>query len=217
MATGDKMHVPVVIPYKPLNPKTRLSCILTPEERVEFAGMMLRDVIDAVKSTGCSPIVLSTAPVTLDDVPVQVLEEGLNETLNSFCEGNEGPLAIVMADLALADRSSLLALLTSGGDLAIAPGRGGGTNAIYARSAMKFRAQYYGMSFEKHVTFGMESGLMVKIIDTFRLYCDIDEKDDLIEVMIHNHGHSSAWLRDNGFEIEMKMSRIGVKRPGIEP
>jgi len=217
MVTEDKMHIPVIIPYKPLNPKTRLSCILTPEERVEFASMMLIDVIKAVKSTGCSPLILSTAPISIDDTPVQVSEEGLNETINAFCYRNSGPIAVVMADLALADRSSLLALLTSGGDLAIAPGRGGGTNAIYCRSAEKFRAQYYGMSFEKHQAFGEESGLMVNVIDTFRLYCDIDEKDDLIEVLIHNSGMSSAWLKDHGFEIEMKKSRIGVKRPGYGP
>lgn len=58
-------------------------------------------------------------------MPVRILEEGLNETINGFCEGNDEPLAIVMADLALADRSAILTLLTSGGDLAIAPGRGG--------------------------------------------------------------------------------------------
>ena len=211
------MRIPVVIPYKPINPKTRLSCILTDEERQNFAFMMLRDVVDAVKDAGCSPLILATAPVELDDVPVQILEEGLNETINGFCEGNDDPLAIVMADLALVDRSSVLALLTSGGDLAIAPGRGGGTNAIYVRSAKTFKAQYYGMSYEKHVKYGNDNSLMIKIIDSFRLYCDIDEQDDLIEVFIHNQGHSRDWLVGHGFEIAMKKSRIGVKRPGFDP
>ncbi|NLV27284.1 MAG: 2-phospho-L-lactate guanylyltransferase [Methanomicrobiales archaeon] len=209
------MRIPVVIPYKPINPKTRLSCILTKEERQVFACMMLRDVVDAVKSAGCSPLILATAPLQLDDVPVEILEEGLNETINKFCAENDEPLAIVMADLALADRSSILSLLTSGGDLAIAPGRGGGTNAIYIRSAKQFQAQYYGMSYEKHLKYGIETGLMVKIIDSFRLYCDIDEQDDLIEVLIHNRGNSHRWLVEQGFEIEMKKSRIGVKRPGF--
>lgn len=212
----SEMRIPVVIPYKPIQPKTRLSCILTDEEREDFAFMMLRDVVNAVKNAGCSPLILATAPVELDDVPVRILEEGLNETINGFCEGNDEPLAIVMADLALADRSAILTLLTSGGDLAIAPGRGGGTNAIYVRSAKMFQAQYYGMSYEKHVRYGTDAGLMVKIIDSFRLYCDIDEQDDLIEVFIHNTGYSREWLINHGFEIAMKKSRIGVKRPGYE-
>ena len=79
-----------------------------------------------------------------------------------------------------------------------------------------FQAQYYGMSFEKHVTYGKNTGLMVKITDSFRLYCDVDEKDDLIEVLIHNNGHSKEWLIRQGFEIEMRKSRIGVKRPEYE-
>ncbi len=212
----SEMRIPVVIPYKPIQPKTRLSCILTDEEREDFAFMMLRDVVNAVKNAGCSPLILATAPVELDDVPVRILEEGLNETINGFCEGNDEPLAIVMADLALADRSAILTLLTSGGDLAIAPGRGGGTNAIYVRSAKMFQAQYYGMSYEKHVRYGTDAGLMVKIIDSFRLYCDIDEQDDLIEVFIHNTGYWREWLISHGFEIAMKKSRIGVKRPGYE-
>ena len=212
----SEMRIPVVIPYKPIQPKTRLSCILTDEEREDFAFMMLRDVVNAVKNAGRSPLILATAPVELDDVPVRILEEGLNETINGFCEGNDEPLAIVMADLALADRSAILTLLTSGGDLAIAPGRGGGTNAIYVRSAKMFQAQYYGMSYEKHVRYGTDAGLMVKIIDSFRLYCDIDEQDDLIEVFIHNTGYSREWLISHGFEIAMKKSRIGVKRPGYE-
>ncbi len=211
-----KMRIPVVIPYKPLQPKTRLSCIMTEEERQNFAYMMLRDVVNAVKTANCSPLILATAPVKLDDVPVRIQEKGLNETINDFCAGNDEPLAIIMADLALADRSSIISLLTSGGDLAIAPGRGGGTNAIYVRSASMFQAQYYGMSFEKHVTYGKNTGLMVKITDSFRLYCDVDEKDDLIEVLIHNNGHSKEWLIRQGFEIEMRKSRIGVKRPEYE-
>ena len=174
--------------------------------------MMLADVVNAVKSAGCSPLILATAPVKLDDVPVRIQETGLNETINEFCRDNDSPLAIVMADLALADRTSIISLLTSGGDLAIAPGRGGGTNAIYVRSTNMFKAQYYKMSFEKHVRYGNDAGLMVKIIDSFRLYCDVDEKDDLVEVLIHNEGHSRDWLINQGFEIEMKKSRIGVKR-----
>lgn len=67
-----------------------------------------------------------------------------------------------------------------------------------------FQAQYYGMSYEKHVRYGTDAGLMVKIIDSFRLYCDIDEQDDLIEVFIHNTGYSREWLISHGFEIAMK-------------
>lgn len=51
----SEMRIPVVIPYKPIQPKTRLSCILTDEEREDFAFMMLRDVVNAVKMQAVLP------------------------------------------------------------------------------------------------------------------------------------------------------------------
>jgi 2-phospho-L-lactate guanylyltransferase len=186
---------------------------MSEDERQSFAFSMLREVVHAVHMRVVPPH-LATAPVMSMTYLSEFSEKDLNETINEYSKENDDPLAIIMADLALADRSSILTLLTSGGDLAIAPGRGGGTNAIYVRSARLFQAQYYGMSYEKHLKYGTETGLMVKIIDSFRLYCDIDEHDDLIEVFIHNNGHSREWLVSHGFEIEMKKSRIGVKRPG---
>ncbi len=207
------MRIPVVIPFKPIHPKTRLSPVLSEEERTAFALCMLRDVVTALRSAGCNPLVLSTAPFDNGDIPVKILEQGLNEAIDTFCTGNDEPLAIVMADLALADRSSVLALLSSGADLAIVPGRGGGTNAVYIRRASRFRAQYYGRSFEKHCRYGEKAGLSLRIIDSFRLYCDVDEKEDLIEVLLHNTGESRDFLLGLGFSPDLKRSRIGVERP----
>lgn len=209
------MRVPVVIPFKPKNPKTRLSCILSDEEREIFALAMLRDVVDAIRSAGCDPLVLSTASFSLPDgeeVRVEILDQGLNEAIDIFCIANTGPLAIIMADLALADRSSVLALMTSGSDMAIVPGRGGGTNAVYIRSADKFRAQYYGTSYLKHVRFASDAGLTCSVIDSFRLYCDVDEQDDLVEVLLHTSGSAKKYLQSLGFRIESRKSRIGVTR-----
>lgn len=209
------MRVPVVIPFKPVQPKTRLSCVLSDEEREQFALMMLRDVLDAARNAGCDPLVLSTAPFTIpeDEMPrVQLLDQGLNEALDTYCSENTGPLAIIMADLALADRSSLLTLMTSGSDMAIVPGRGGGTNAVYIRFAERFRAQYYGSSFVKHVQFAAGAGLTCSIIDSFRLYCDVDEQEDLVEVLLHSKGRAREYILSLGFRIETRKSRIGVHR-----
>ena len=50
------MLIPAVIPFKPRNPKTRLSCILDQAEREIFAEMMLADVIGAAEGAGCRPL-----------------------------------------------------------------------------------------------------------------------------------------------------------------
>lgn len=209
------MRIPVVIPFKPGNPKTRLSGILTLDERQQFALAMLSDVIRATRSAGCDPLVLSTAQFTLPgdtEVRIEILDQGLNEALDTFCIGSSGPLAIIMADLALADRSSILNLMTSGSDMAIVPGRGGGTNAVYIRYADRFRARYYGSSYLKHVQFARDADLSCSIIDSFRLYCDVDEEEDLVEVLLHTNGAARSFLHDLGFEIGEKKSRIGVCR-----
>jgi 3-hydroxyacyl-CoA dehydrogenase len=43
------MSVTALIPFKPKNPKTRLSCVLDEQEREAFAHAMLLDVVDAVR------------------------------------------------------------------------------------------------------------------------------------------------------------------------
>jgi 2-phospho-L-lactate guanylyltransferase len=210
------MRIPVVIPFKPVNPKTRLSCVLSDDERELFALAMLQDVLNAARDAGCDPLVLSTAPFSLPDddgkVNVEILNEGLNEALNSFCIRSAGPLAIIMADLALADRSSILSLMTSGSDMAIVPGRGGGTNAVYIRYSDRFRAQYYGSSFMKHMKFAETANISCSVVDSFRLYTDVDEQEDLVEVLLHNSGYARRYLQSIGFETESRRSRIGVCR-----
>jgi 2-phospho-L-lactate guanylyltransferase len=53
-----------LIPYKLVNPKTRLSCVLSQEEREAFARAMLEDVIHAVKDANCSPVIVGTELLT---------------------------------------------------------------------------------------------------------------------------------------------------------
>ncbi|PKL59979.1 MAG: 2-phospho-L-lactate guanylyltransferase [Methanomicrobiales archaeon HGW-Methanomicrobiales-4] len=176
---------------------------------------MLRDVIDAARSARYDPLVLTTAPFSLPgctDLRVEILDKGLNEALDTYCSATSGPLAIIMADLALADRSSLLSLMSTGSDMAIVPGRGGGTNAVYIRFADRFRAQYYGGSFQKHLQFAEDADLSCAVVDSFRLYCDVDEQDDLVEVLLHTTGYARQFLHSLGFQIELKKSRIGVIR-----
>ncbi|MXR20192.1 2-phospho-L-lactate guanylyltransferase, partial [Halobacterium sp. PCN9] len=42
----------VIVPFDPSDPNTRLSSLLSPAERREFAAAMLRDVLAAVREAG---------------------------------------------------------------------------------------------------------------------------------------------------------------------
>jgi 2-phospho-L-lactate guanylyltransferase len=52
------------------------------------------------------------------------------------------------------------------------------------------------------------------VIDSFRLHTDIDEKEDLVELLIHGDGSSRKYLEDLGFELSLERGRVGVRRRG---
>ncbi|MFC5367425.1 2-phospho-L-lactate guanylyltransferase [Salinirubrum litoreum] len=57
----------VVVPYAVDQPKTRLSAVLSPAERIAFSEAMCRDVLDAIRQVGETPELLATAPVEFGD------------------------------------------------------------------------------------------------------------------------------------------------------
>jgi 2-phospho-L-lactate guanylyltransferase len=206
------MSVPAVIPFKPQNPKTRLSKVMDREEREFFAEMMLRDVISALYNAGCDPLILSTQPFCLDDVAVEVSTDGLNDALNGFLESREGPILIIMADLPLATPEAIRALVQTENEMAIVPGRGGGTNAIFLKEGFRFRVNYYEASFLKHIGIAQERGLSYDVIDSFRLHTDVDEESDLVELIIHGTGRSRKYIESLGFALTLTKGRVSVVR-----
>ncbi|MCH7660586.1 MAG: 2-phospho-L-lactate guanylyltransferase [Euryarchaeota archaeon] len=200
----------VVVPFATNEPKTRLAGLLTPDERIEFSRAMLDDVLGAVCEAGVDPEVLATAPLDVN-VPVTVDERPLSEAVNGALDFDlETATAIVMADLPLATPEVLGTLFETPGDVVLAPGRGGGTNAIISRHP-DFRVDYHDGSFLKHRTAAAALGL-VGIVDSHRLATDIDEPADLVELLIHGEGAAADWLFDSGFELVRKESRLGIER-----
>jgi len=152
------MKIQALIPFKPVNPKTRLSPVLTQKEREEFARAMISDVVEAVSGAGCSPVLLCTSEFSFDGAEVCVIEEGLNEALNHTLPKCAVPVLIIMSDLPLVRCGDLRRLFETKADVAIVPGIGGGTNIIYVKEPAKFHVQYYGFSFARHMEIAKESG-----------------------------------------------------------
>jgi 2-phospho-L-lactate guanylyltransferase len=208
------MGIPAIIPFKPVNPKTRLSCILDQPEREQFAETMLADVVNAVEEAGCDPLILSTHPYNFNRVPVREDPTGLNEALNAILAEERGPLLIIMADLPLATGEAVERMISTREDSAMVPGRGGGTNAIYLSRGDRFKVDYYGASFLKHRQIALDRGLSVEVVDSFRLHTDVDEKEDLVELLIHGTGLSRGFLEGLGFSLSIEKGRVGVVREG---
>lgn len=206
------MCPPALIPYRPRNPKTRLSSLLNQEEREQFARAMLEDVKATVKDAMCNPVLVCTELFDSDDVQITVTDTDLNGTLNSILPQSIGPTLIIMADLPLADTASVRRMISTEKDMAIAPGRGGGTNAIFIKEPQRFHVDYYGTSFLKHMKIAEEADLSVEVVDSFRLHTDIDEPWDLAELLIHGTGKSRAYLEELGFFLSAEKGRVGVER-----
>ncbi|MFC6786284.1 2-phospho-L-lactate guanylyltransferase [Halobaculum halobium] len=202
-----------LVPFAPDRPKTRLSDTLTPDERRAFADAMLTDVLAALRAADFRPRLLTTeatdrdAPETVDERP---LTDAVNAALDAHDLGPESPLAVVMADLALATPRSL-ARLRGRGDVVLAAGLGGGTNALLTRDP-GFRVDYHGASYLDHLRAARGAGATVREVDSRLLATDIDERGDLAEVLVHGDGAARDWLVDVGFAVDASGGRVSVGR-----
>lgn len=210
------MQVHAIIPFKPSNPKTRLSCVLDRNEREALARAMLDDVIGAVGAAGCRITLLCTEPFEHALAETVVLDGGLNEALNQVLSGIASPVLVIMSDLPLVNPGDVIQMLATGADVAIAPGRGGGTNAIFMRSPQTYHVDFYGASFLDHLRIAEENDLSCEVIDSFRLSTDVDEKEDIAEVLIHGNGMCRRFLEQSGFVLSIEEGRVGVKRNAHE-
>ena len=200
----------VVVPFSGTEPKTRLAPVLSADERREFARAMLEDVLSALDAVDADPEVLATESIDLDR-PVTVDDRPLDPAVNDVLADSDEAVAIVMSDLALATPAALDRLFAAEGDVVLAPGRGGGTNAFVARHPA-FRVDYHDASIRDHRRVAEEVGATVTEIDSYRLGTDVDEPADLAEVLLHSEGRAADWLRDMGFEVVIADGRTTVER-----
>ncbi|AKG92011.1 phospholactate guanylyltransferase [Geoglobus ahangari] len=197
----------IVIPFKPVNPKTRLSGILTREEREELAFNLLLDVVDAC---GEAVVISSAEDRRLEGLRYEVDSRSLDEVVTSRIK--KGDLAVVMSDLPLLNERVVERFLSSDGEVVLAPGRKGGTNMLLSRSR-SFRTSYHYGSFVKHVQICESLGLKYKIFDSFYASVDIDDESDLLELMIHGKGKRSyEYLEGLGFYVDFSEKDPMLKR-----
>lgn len=208
-----------VVPFKKSNAKSRLSKLLSEKEREAFALAMLNDVAEALKSSGCFDAidVLSTSIIEISGTNIVLTEKGLNEALNEYLgkmasHSINEPVLIIMADIPLVSVTNIKKMVASKADVVIAPGRMGGTNALFIRKPLSFHVDYYGTSFLKHLDIAYKNMLEIEVFDSFNLSTDIDEVEDLGEVMIHGKGYASDYLKKLGFSTAESEGRIGVRR-----
>ncbi len=200
-----------VIPYKKQNAKSRLSPVLSLEEREHFVELMLRDVVKSLQDAGIKKIDILTTPsngVPHDlDVNIIFSEYDLNEAINEYLETVHEPVIIIMADLPMVTPEHIVDISNVAEDVTIVPGKGGGTNVLFIKNPDKFRVKYYGSSFLNHCNIAKEMQQSIHIYDSFLLSTDIDEPHDLVEVMLHGHGASREYVTEK-FDVKTGKARV---------
>lgn len=199
-----------LVPFDAQTPKTRLSPVLEAAERREFATAMLCDVLAAIRAGGRDPHVLATGPVECG-VPLTVADRPLTPTVNDALDARSGSVAVVVADLPLATADAVDRLLEPDADVVLAPGIGGGTNALVVRTDA-FDVDFHGVSARDHRRIADAVGASLATVDSYRLGVDVDEPADLAEVLLHGEGEAAAWLREAGFAVAAGDGRVGVHR-----
>ena len=192
--------------------------MLTESEREEFALRMLIDVLGAISESKIEEVeIIATCPkdelveklklyeggALKSRLKVRVREDkrGLNELLNEVIGKEHEPVLIIMADIPLATARSINAIIEHAEDVVIAPGRKGGTNALFLRRPYDFSVSYYGISCSEHIDMAKRRNLSYAVYDSFFISTDIDEVEDLIELLIHGNGVSAAYLRSLGIAL----------------
>lgn len=202
-----------VIPYKKASAKSRLSPVLSQEEREEFVEIMLNQVIDSLKEAGIEKIeILSPSIYGLENMQkarVLLDKNDLNEALNMYLEQAEEPVLIAMADLPLLSPNHIKEISSTKEDVCIVPGKGGGTNVLFIKNPSSYRVRYYGSSFLTHCSIAAEAGQKVEVYDSFLAGTDIDEPEDLVELLIHGKGPAKNYISKK-FRLKINRGRVGL-------
>jgi 2-phospho-L-lactate guanylyltransferase len=205
----------VVIPYKKSSAKSRLSQVLSQEEREEFVEIMLNQVIDTIRAAGIENIdILSPSIYGLENMKkarVLLDKSDLNEAVNRYLGQADEATLIVMADLPLLSPSHIKAIISTKEDVCIVPGKGGGTNILFVKNPSCYRVEYYGSSFLAHCSIAAEVGQNIGIYDSFLVSTDIDEPEDLVELLIHGKGYAKKYINKK-FRLEISRGRVELSQ-----
>ena len=190
------VRLDVLIPCKRFSVgKSRLSGVLTPDERIELCRRLLDHTIALAQGiANCDRVA-----VVSDDEEVHARAaqagasavadpgRGLNVALsigNDFLAGSgqQAALLILPIDLPLATPAALAPLISAAADVALAPDRhGAGTNIMRLKPPARpgFPFAYGADSLSRHVEGAKQHGFSVEIFQDPRLSFDVDEPADL--------------------------------------
>jgi len=207
-----KVHA--IIPFKLEGAKSRLSNVMSMDEREEFSFKMLQDVLKSLNPLDMKVSILSTSEIELGGYDILISKRRLNDALNEILseEKEKNLVLILMSDLPLITSKIVERILRRTEDVVIVPGRKGGTNVLFIRDPSRFKVNYYGISFKNHEEIAREGGLSYLIYDSMLAGTDIDEEEDLLDLLIFGEGGARNYLKEIGFFVKIKREKVFLER-----
>lgn len=191
------MSIWTVVPVKPLRlAKSRLSKVLTPEERQHFAEIMLRHVLKVVQSI---PLITGTLVISRDNQALAIAREygaktiqesgtpELNKALmratSIISSWRSEAILILPADLPLVSSEDIENVVNLGQDypsVVLATDRNkDGTNALFVRPPGLIEYAYGTGSYKRHAMMARDAGAIVNVYESEGLLQDIDLPEDI--------------------------------------
>jgi 2-phospho-L-lactate/phosphoenolpyruvate guanylyltransferase len=180
----------VLVPLKHLDDaKTRLSAVLSPEERAALMLELLQGVLRAAREAAVGPITVVSSESLAPNGIARFDDRGLpwNDALAAAMREvvSEPIAAVVSADLprVTAEDVRALVLATPDRGMAIARALDGGTNAVSMRPPGAVTTHFgEPRSAAVHAHATAAAGLAARILDLPGLAFDVDTPDDLGEL-----------------------------------
>ncbi len=185
----------VVVARTSLTAKSRLSPILSPEQRSRLAEAMLADVLAACEAAGLAGTIAVVSAAGEPDATRLgavrlVLDpgEGLNPAVAAgvlaATQAGASAVLVLPADIPLARAEDLFAVLAAAGQapraVVLATDRAGeGTNALLVRPPRLTQPSFGPASAARHLEAGRQAGALVVAVDRPALALDIDTPGDL--------------------------------------
>ena len=190
------MSLWAIVPVKPLrHAKSRLSSLLTPEQRYQLAQAMFRHVLSVVMQAapvmGALVISRDTKALAIArELGAKTLQEGADSNLNPallratlVAQSWRAEAALVLpADLpfiTVEDVESIASLSTERSIVIAADSEQDGTNALLTRPPGIIDYAYGAGSYARHIQRAESAGIEVLRYDSPRTLLDIDVLEDL--------------------------------------
>ena len=214
----------VVIPVKQFHlAKQRLSTVLSDDERMYLAKMLLHDVLQSITN---SPLVSQAVIVSRDPLAAEIahafgcdfLAEEQSDLSLAVTQGanyakNQGAtsFAMVPGDVPLVTAEEITMLLTKpprlSGIRIVADRHGTGTNGLVVRPISLMPFQFGEGSFHRHTESATELGVSVETLTLPGLSLDIDTPHDLSRLMkLAGDTASAGYLRS--IEVSSRLADI---------